>query len=149
MLVDTSDLHVCWTKRSKDEHSEDEDKDGEDDDSGRDEERQEFVDCRSNLRQLFEEQLSQKSKICLLTTGPKELENTPTSLNFHEHKQRSGTASAVCHRLEYTCMFRCMMMAGEWLDSLGGSGACSLLEGLDKALSLSDIDTVLVVMGSR
>ena len=41
------------------------------------------------------------------------------------------------------------MISGEWLNSLRGSGSCSLLGGLEKALALPDIDTILIVLGSR
>ena len=42
-----------------------------------------------------------------------------------------------------------MMVAGQWIDSLRGCGTCSLLSGLEKALAITDIDTILIVMGSR
>ena len=40
-------------------------------------------------------------------------------------------------------------MQQEWLGSLRGSGSCDLLGGLKKTLELPDIDTLLVVIGSR
>ena len=44
---------------------------------------------------------------------------------------------------------RCTLITQQWLDSLRGSGSCSLLRGLEKAMALTDIDTLLIVMGSR
>lgn len=42
------------------------------------------------------------------------------------------------------------MVAGQWVESLKGSGEmCSLLTGLETALELTDIDTLLIVMGSK
>ena len=42
------------------------------------------------------------------------------------------------------------MVAGEWVEGLKGSGGtCSLLPVLKKAVALTDIDTLLIVMGSR
>lgn len=35
------------------------------------------------------------------------------------------------------------------MDSLKRSSGCSLLSGLEKVLALTDIDTLLIVMGSR
>ena len=79
VLIDTSDLHVFGARRDEDDQCRDED---------REDERQEFVECRHNLRQLCEEQLSQKSKVYLLQLGNEDFEKTPTALNFREHKQR-------------------------------------------------------------
>ena len=42
-----------------------------------------------------------------------------------------------------------MLIVQQQLRSLRGSGSCSLLPGLEKALQLTDVDTLLVVLGSR
>ena len=41
------------------------------------------------------------------------------------------------------------MVAGQWVEGLKGSGVCSLLSGLKRALALTDIDTLLIVLGSK
>lgn len=54
----------------------------------REDTRQEFVECRNNLQQLFEEQLSEKSKVYLLQLGSELSEDEPIALNFNKYKQR-------------------------------------------------------------
>ena len=42
-----------------------------------------------------------------------------------------------------------MLIVQQQLKSLRASGSCSLLQGLEKALQLTDVDTLLVLLGSR
>ena len=113
----------------------------------REETRQEFVERRNNLWQLFEEQLSEKSKVYLLQLGS---EDEPTALNFSKYKQRySNLFSLMIYYIHLHMVCRCMLITQQWLDSLRGSGSCSLSRGLEKAMALTDIDTLLIVMGSR
>lgn len=88
LLVDTSDLHASGDDANQEDEGEGE-VEGE-----REELRQEFVECRQNLQQLFEEQLSEKSKVYLLQLGSEVSEDVPTALNFSKYKQRYSSRSA-------------------------------------------------------
>lgn len=70
--------------------------------------------------------------------------STSTSTNRGSY---SNLFSLMIFFLHMVC--RCMLITQQWLDSLRGSGSCSLLRGLEKAIALTDIDTLLIVMGSR
>lgn len=82
MLVDTSDLHVFGEDVAH------EDECGDEVEEEREDARQEFVECRCNLRKLFEEEFSEKSKVYLLQLGSEVSEDIPTALNFSKYKQR-------------------------------------------------------------
>ena len=94
LLVDTSDLHAFGTRDGQCEREDDDKERGEmERERGEIErkqmEREEFGECRKNLRWLFEEQLSQKKKVYLLQLGSQESDSTPTTLNLREHRERS------------------------------------------------------------
>ena len=40
-------------------------------------------------------------------------------------------------------------MAEQWVEGLKGGSVCNLLTGLVKGLALTDIDTLLIIIGSK
>ena len=73
----------------------------------------------------------------------------PSTSGSTNKGENNNSDNVTVHFLLTVFIYRCMMISGEWLNSLRGSGSCSLLGGLEKALALPDLDTILIVLGSR
>ena len=106
---------------------------------------EEIEKFRHHLKQLFDEQLLHKSRVYLLKL---ESDGSPTPLNLRRHRERLNT-SPQCLCTVCVCVLRCTMVAGEWVEGLRNEGKCSLLSGLEKALALTDIDTILVAIRNK
>ena len=90
-----------------------------------------FEEYKNSLKLLVEEQLLNRETVYFIQYGTSASPKSPDPLPFAVSRSHSKN------------------VAGQWIASLDGQGSCNLLSALKVALSLKEVDTILVVLCTK